>query len=303
MVYNVGEITQGNTMKLTHKLLLGTLMMTGSLFAEVTTLLPYAASLQYDSSPSKSTKDNGKMAGLYFSYGNLDYLFEMDYAKTNIKYKNATTSNLVQDDFTVAYSFYSDTHFLKLGLHHISTTDTDLGNGNTFILTFGENRWDGYDKYSYALETYYSVFKDGFNDRNISKKIALLQITPSFTFSKSIDINTRNTLHIAGNWVHTNDYTKNNYYSYEVQDTLYYKNFFVNAKFYGGQMITGVKDGGNTVFNTKDVLNSGYGVKLGYYFTPSSILAIGYEVNKYREFLSTADGSYSVALLTYTYSF
>jgi len=290
-------------MKLHNKVLLSTLLLTGTLFAEVTTLLPYAAKLNYDSSPTKSTKDNGTIAGMYFSYGNLDYLFELDYAKTNIKYKNTAASDLSQDDITVAYSLYAEKYFFKLGLHHVNTTDVDLGDGNTVILTFGENRWDGYDKYSYAIETFYSTYKDGFDDLNVAKSIGILQVSPSFTFSKAINLNTRNNFHIQANWINTSDYLKNNYYSYEVQDTLYYKSFFVNAKFYGGQMISGVKDGGNTVFNTKDVLKSGYGMKVGYYFTPSSLISLGYEVNNYREFGSTEDGSYSVALLTYSYSF
>jgi hypothetical protein len=71
----------------------------------------------------------------------------------------------------------------------------------------------------------------------------------------------------------------------------------------GGEMISGVRDGGNTVINNKDILKTGYGVKLGYYFNANNLLTIGYEVNNYREYLSTEDGSYSVALLTYTYTF
>jgi hypothetical protein len=273
------------------------------LFGDVTTLLPYVANLKYDASAAKSTKDTGKIGGMYFSHGNLEYLFELDYAKTDITYKNRALSHLLQDDITLAYSVYRKNYFMKLGLHHINTTDRDLGNGNTLILTFGENKWKGYDKYTYLLETYYSTYKNGYNDLNISKSIGLLQVSPGFTYSKAININTRNIVHMKVNWVHTNDYTKKNYYSYEIQNTLYYKRFFVNAKLYGGQMISGVKDGGNTVFNTKDILKSGYGIKLGYYITPSMVLSAGYDRNNYREYQSIQDGSFNVASLTFSYTF
>jgi hypothetical protein len=290
-------------MKIKHKLLWSTLFIGSTLMADVTTLLPYAANIQYDSEVTKSLKDKGTIAGLYFSHGNLDYLFELDYAKTDISYKNSATSNLVQDDITIAYSRFTENYFMKFGLHHINTTDTDLGNGNTYMLSLGEFSWDGYDKSSYTLEAFYSVYNDGFDQNGIAKKISLLQICPSMTFSNVIDVNTRNNLHIKVNYITTNDYNDNNYLSFEIQDTLYYKNFFINGKFMGGEMISGVRDGGNTVINNKDILKTGYGVKLGYYFNANNILTVGYDVNHYSEYLSTEDGSYSVALLTYTYTF
>jgi hypothetical protein len=183
------------------RLLLSTLFIGSTLIADVTTLLPYTANIQYDSAVTKSLKDKGTIAGLYFSHGNLDYLFELDYAKTDISYKNAATNNLVQDDITVAYSRFTEDYFLKLGLHHINTTDTDLGDGNTYMFSLGEFSWDGYDKSSYTLETFYSVYNDGFDQNGIAKKIALLQISPSMTFSNAIDVNTRNNLHLKVNYL------------------------------------------------------------------------------------------------------
>lgn len=286
-----------------NKLLLGAALMTSTLLADVTTILPYVATIKYSNDSAKSIKDSGTVGGVYFSHGNLDYLVELDYAKTDIKYKDGLYDNLKQDDITAAYSRYFESFFVKLGLHHTSTTDPTLGNGDTLIATLGGYTWDNADKYSYTIESYYSRYKNGFDELNVAKKITLFQLTPSVTVSKAIDINTRNNFTVKLNFITTNDYIQDSYFSYEVQDTLYYKSFFVNAKVYGGEMKTGIKDGGNTVYNTKDLLKNGYGLKLGYYITPSMILSAGYERNNYREYESTKDGSFDVGLLTFTYTF
>jgi len=295
-------------MKTSKKLILGTLLTGSTLFADVTTLLPYTALLQYDSSANVSAKDKGSIVGMYFSHGNLDYLFEFDYARTNISYKLNTDPDLVQDDITVAYSRYYESFFVKGGVHYIGNTDLDMGDGLTFMATVGGYQWQGYDKISYALDTYYAQYKDGYNDTGIKSEVAIVQLSPNFTYSKAINTDTRNNLHLKLNYQITNDYLQDNYVSYEIQDTLYYKSFFANAKFIGGEMISGVRDNGYTAFNTKDVIKNSYGVKLGYYFNPSNLLTIGYDVNNYQEYSPINagyldNGSFSVASFTYTYTY
>ena len=76
-------------MKLKNKVILGSLVVTSSLFADVATVLPYFTTLDYTNNANESAKKDGTISGMYYSYGNLNYLFEMDYSYTNIKYKNS----------------------------------------------------------------------------------------------------------------------------------------------------------------------------------------------------------------------
>ena len=290
-------------MKTSNKLILGTLLTGSTLFADVTTLRPYTALLQYDSSVNVSANDKGNIVGMNFSHGNLDYLLELDYARTNIKYKVNTVNDLVQDDITVAYSRYFEIFFIKGGIHYINTTDIDMGDGITFMATVGGYQWQGYDKISYTLDTYYTLYKDGYNDAGIKSEVSIVQLSPNFTYSKVINADTRNNIHVKLNYQVTKDYLQDNYFSYKIQNTLYYKSFFANIKFIGGEMISGVRDNGYTAFNTKDVIKNSYGMKLRYYFNPNNLLTIGYDVNNYQEYLAIDEGSFSVASFTYTYTY
>jgi len=166
------------------RILVGGLLVSTSLIAkDVTTILPYYATMNYDNSTAHSDKDNGTISGIYVSRGNLNYLLEVDYAKTDIKYKSSTgNSNLKQDGTTLIYSKYYPKYMLKGGIHHISTTDTDLGDGDTIIFSIGGYKWKGYDKYSYGLENYYTKFKDGHDENSIAKAINIIQLSPYYSF-------------------------------------------------------------------------------------------------------------------------
>jgi len=101
----------------------------------------------------------------------------------------------------------------------------------------------------------------------------------------------------------TGDYSQESYLSYEASETLYYKSLFLTLKGYAGEMRTGVKDSGLTVINTLDLMKTGYGATAGYYFTPSAILSVSYDLSNYREYNTQADGTSSVAALSFTYKF
>ena len=290
-------------MKKQTKLILGSLLLTTSLFADKTTVVPYVAHLKYDSNSAKSAKDDGNVEGIYLNRGNLGYLLEFDASKTDIKYKNSAISNLKQEDYTIDYSKYFPTYFLKAGLHHINTSDSDLGNGNIFIMAVGGYKWKGYDKYSYGVEGFYSIYKDGHDENYIAKEIKVSQISPNFTFSKAVNINTRNNIALKLNYIIASDYNTKNYTSFEVADTLYYKKFFTTLKAYTGKMKTGVKDGGNTVYNSKDLLKNGFNLKIGYFAKPNLKLNASYGINKFREYGKTEDGSNSVVTASLSYTF
>ena len=192
---------------------------------------------------------------------------------------------------------------VKGGIHHINTTDTDLGDANVFIGAIGGYHWRGYDKHNYGLEGYYSTYKDGKDENSVAKKIDIIQFTPYYRFSKAININTRDNIGFKINHIVANDYNTKNYTSYEVENTLYYKKFFTTIKVYGGKMKTGIKDSGNTVYNSKDLLKDGYSIKLGYYVKRNLLLSVSYAVNNFKEYGKTVEASNHVTVATLTYSF
>jgi hypothetical protein len=241
---------------------------------------------------------------IYISRGNLNYLLELDYSKTDIKYKDSVIkSNLKQDDITLVYGKYFSKYMFKVGMHHINTTDTDLGDGDTIIFTIGGYKWKGYDKHSYGIENYYTKFKDGHDENFIAKSINVIQFTPYYSFSKAININTRNNIDFKINYIKADDYNTKSYTSYEISDTLYYKKFFTTIKAYGGKMKTGVKDNGFTVYNSKDELKDGYNIKIGYNFKPNLLISSSYGVNNFTEFSKTEDTTSKVLTASLTYTF
>jgi hypothetical protein len=286
-----------------RKIVIGS-MIIGSLFAkDVTTVMPYYGILDYDDNSNKTAKKDGDVAGAYFSIGNLGYLAEFDYSKTTIKYKDSNIKDLEQDEFVLTYSKYYPKYMFKIGLHNIDTTDTDLGNGNTLIFAIGGYKWKGYDKYSYGLETFYSMYPDGYDEKYTQKDINIIQLTPYFGFSKAININTRNNIDFKINYIQADDYKTKDYTSYEVSNTLFYKKFFTTIKAYGGEMKTGVKSGGSVVYNSKDLLKSGYGINMGYYIKPNFKATVGYSINNYTEYGKTEDTTNSLLITTLNYSF
>ncbi len=274
------------------KKILISLGLASQLLAEVTTVIPYVADIQFTKDSLQSPKDSGKILGTYLSYGDLSYLLEFDYAKTNIGYKDSTVSDLTQDDLTLAYSAYGPKFMWKAGIHKINTTDTGLGDGIVYLGTIGNYFWDNYDKYSLGIEGYYSDYKNG--SGNI-----VTQFTPYGSFSKSISIEARNDLTLKLNYI-DNETT---YISYEADNTFYYRNSSTTIKYYTGEMKTGIKDGGNTVFNSKDILLNGYGLKFGYTLFKDATVSASYGKNYFKVSSTSPKASNAVTVASFQYSF
>ena len=289
------------------KFILGTALVASSLMAEVSTITPYIGYVDYDSNPNKSIKDNGKLAGLTYTVGNLSYLLELGYSHLNSSYKESNTTNIAdlrQDDFTIIYGEYKTNYTAKVGYHYTSTTDTTLGNGHIFNFTLGSHKYVGYDKYSYGLESYYSYYTDVHDENGTQKSnVGIIQFTPYVSFYKAININTSNTITLKLNYERASDYTDKSYTAVEFSDTLAYKSFFTTLGYYSGKAKTAVRDGGYTVYNSLDLLKTGYSLKLGYYINPKTILSLSYAKNNYREDGATEDGTNSVLVSTLNYTF
>ena len=271
-----------------------TLLLTSSLFGDVVTVTPYMGGLSYDSSDTKTYKKSGVFYGAYANIGNLNYLAEAAYTKTEIKYKNPAYNKLNQDEFTLAYAYYWESITLRGGAHYINTNDPILGNGIVGFASIGGYTSSGYNRYNYGLEGYYSYYKDGRDEKNVKKSIGITQLTPYFSAYNVLSNHIGNLLSLKGNWQYTADYVKKSYASFEISDTLYYQKAFLTLKGYGGKMRTAVRQSGFVVVSTLDEVKSGYGASLGYYFTPVLTLTLDYELNNYREFGATQDGRYAV---------
>ena len=285
------------------KVILGSLVLLSSLFAEDTiTALPYYGTINYKGDTS-TLKDDGTIMGTYFSMGNLGYLVELDYTNTNISYKNPAIDNLKQDDITLTYASYAENLMFKSGMHYVSTTDVDLGDGEVLIGQLGGYHWNGYDKHSYGLEGYYSIYPDGHDENGVKKSIQVMQFTPYYQYSQAINLNTRNVIGLKINYQNANAYEKQDYASFELEDTLYYKKFYATVKAYGGEMKTGVKDGGHTIYNTKDLIKDGYSLKMGYYLTKELSMSASYSINNFKEVGQVEDTSNDIIVGTLSYSF
>ncbi len=296
------------------KLVLATALAATALIADVKTVTPYVGSLSYDSSSAKSIKDTAKLAGLYTSVGNLNYLLEFAYGYTKINYKDGTIQDLKQHDITLKYGKFYKNYAWSAGLHYINNNETgaikDLADGYTAILGLEGYKWYGYNKLTYGVDTYYSYYRNAFNEtsRASETKVGLLQVSPKIMHSKAININTRNTIALTANFIKANDYKDSSYTSYEISDTLGYKKFYATLKYNGGKMRSGVKDGGFTVYNTKDLLKNAYTAKLGYYFTPKLEADISYTRNNYQEYDAAnlallPEGTSSIAVVSMSYSY
>jgi len=287
------------------KIVLIMALIASSLLAEVITIKPYIGEINYDKNPQKSIKNYSTMYGLYTSIGTLKYLLQLNYSKFTTKYKPRPTPipDLNQDDITLAYGYYFPELMLRAGIHSINTNDAQLGDGIVGFASVGGYNFIDYDKYSYGLQGYYSVYKNGHNENYIAKNIAITQITPYFTAYNALNINWGNSFTVKANYQIAPNYIKKTYFSYSVSDTIFYKSFFIVLRGYGGKMRTGVKNNGFTVFNTLDLMKTGYGIKLAYYFTKKALISLNYGINNYREYGKLQDGSNSVSVASFSYRF
>ncbi len=291
------------------KLILMTAIATTSLFAEVTTVTPYVGKIDYGNQASTSFKDNAKITGLSLTHGNMAYLWEFAFSHIATEYKNRAITNLNQNDLTLVYGQYFSNYMYRVGAHYINTTDPQLQDGVVAIATFGGYQYYGKDKFSGGLEAYYSYYKNGHDENyQAEKPIKIFQFTPYLSFYGSIDEQWSNLISIKGNIQIARDYVQDSYFSYEISDTLYYENFYATFKFYRGEMRTGVKDGGLTVYNTLDLMKNGYEVQLGYYLGTNAVVTLSYAEHTYSEFDQTfstlsSDNTSKVALVSFSYSF
>jgi len=277
--------------KIMKYLILLSLLLPLYLQAEVINITPYAGVMKYDTDSNKSLKDNGRFGGLYLSLGTLNYLFEAAYSFTNIVYKNSgIIENLNQHDTYLKYGSYYSNAAYKIGIHAIENSEQeeyrDLGSGYIAIIGADGYNYFSQSKITYGFDAYYSLYPKAHNDvdRNNTTTIDILQVTPHFIYAQTLNDNMSNILNIHANFQVATEYKKSSYISYEIENTFYYHNIYATLDYIGGEMKSGVLNGGMTVYNTKDLLNESYNVKLGYYFTSNFTMDFMFGVHSYKEY-------------------
>lgn len=262
------------------KIILLSLITFGALQADVINLSTFGGTINYS---SNSLKDKGYSTGIYFSKGNLSYLFETQYERTNIKYKNNAFKHLIQNEITMRYSSYYKNAFWRIGLHANSTNDITLNNGNTAILGAGYYIYNKNNKLELSSNVYYSLYANG-TDLNLTKKnIDITQISPELKYTYGSG-NFKSILSLKYNYEISN-YSKDKTLN-SVEGSLYlgYSNFFLSGSVYSGKMRTGVKNGGFSVINSKDLYKNGYNINTGFYIRNFNV-KVSYGENTFNEFL------------------
>ena len=296
-------------------LLLLSLLLQIYLQAEVVNITPYTGMMQYDTDNNKSLKESSHFGGLYISVGTLDYLLEAAYNYTTIKYKDSNTiANLKQHDIYLKYGAYYKNFSWKLGLHAIQNSEQeiyrDLGSGYVGIVNVDGYNYFSQSKITYGFDAYYSLYTKAHNDvdRNSTQAIAIVQVTPHLIYGQTLNSEMSNTTLLQANLQLAKEYQKSTYFSYEIEDTLYYNSLYAMFKYMGGEMKSGVLNGGMVVYNTKDLLQDSYSLKLGYYFTPNFTMDVMFGLQSYQEYdavnLKLLDkGSSMSSIVSMSYSF
>jgi len=251
-----------------------------SLYAEVSTIAPFSVLVEPD---NKSFKDSGTVNGIYLSTGTLVYLNEFSYSHADLRYKQGTT-NLEQDDFYFSYSRYFLGYSYKLALHTITTSDTNLQNGSTFIVGYKRWKYFNISKLTYGIDFYHSFYTNGSDLNEVKKAISLNQLTGYISYFKPFQIFS-NFLSLKLNYEDATTYDQS-YFSFALKDIIYFKKVALEFGYFGGKMQTGIMDGGATVYNSKDLLQQKVQAKITYTVIPSVKINTAYSSTLLDEYLN-----------------
>jgi len=291
------------------------LVSLNTLSADVVSLVPYLGAIKYDNSLTKSLKDSGSFIGVQASVNDNEYLLETAYSYKNISYKDSLNiQNLKQHDLSLMITSKCSAYSLKIGAHYINSNEVnsfkDLGTGYIGIAGLeGSNLFDK-DKLTYGVEAYYSVYPDAHNETTTAATqfIDIVQFSPYLGYSMVLSSRLRNDAVFKVNAIASTQYKDPGYLSYDFKDTVVYGNLYAILKVFGGEMKSGVKEGGFDVYNTKDLYTGSYEIKAGYYLAPTLAVDFSYAVNYYQEYNAATlklspEGYNSVGVVMLSYGY
>ena len=285
------------------------LLLNNMLFAEVLTLSKYDERIHYYKNDAYSMVEGASINGFYVSYGDIDYLLEFDISHTHVDFKQNYINDFNQDDYTAMFSGYYPEFMYKFGVHFIDTDDLNLGNG--MVLVGGVAL---YDKNQYAkvgVDSYWSHYQEGYTYKGTKGVVDIYQVSPYLEYTHIVSKNFRNNIKSTLTYINSAAYEQEDYISYAIEDTIFFKMVQLKAKAYTGEMKSAVTDGGLTVYNTKDLMKKGYGFALGYNLTNAFKINLSYDVHTFEipdlytinDLTTNEDVMNNVGILSFSYSY
>ncbi|WP_457593816.1 hypothetical protein [Hydrogenimonas sp.] len=278
-------------------------------------LLPFAGYLGYG---SQSAKESGLFAGLYGYIGKESQSLELQYAYTDISYRDGV-DDLIQSDLTALYSKkIGERTRLKAGIHYIDSDDTFTDGGTTLILGADHRTEGGYDT---GIGLYYTRYG------NFNPSLAVWQVTPSVT--KSLAQNwsleaaytfitfrsekiTETVLGMGsmmgsmGRRTHTivtyDEYT-DTYHSGELSLTYSEGAMHSTASLWLGKQAFAVRDGGFSVFNLAEIHKGGVSLTSRYAYSERSSLSAALFYERFTDTQTGDDSGVTGVWVSYGYRF
>ncbi|WP_456404477.1 hypothetical protein [Hydrogenimonas sp.] len=292
------------------------LLATAVLAAEPQSMvIPFAGYLGYG---SQSAKESGLMGGLYGVVSRDGQSLELQYAYTDIAYRDGV-DDLIQNDFTAIYAKQLDRGMLlRAGVHYIDSDDAYTDGGTTLLLGLHRSAWGDYDA---GAELYYT------NYPNFDSPLSVWQVTPSVTKSLAEDwslkaaytfitfrsskitetvLNMGSMMSSMGRSPHTivtyEEYS-DTYHSAEV--ALTHRHGLVNttATLWLGKQAFAVRDGGFSVFNLAEIHKGGVSLTSRYAYSERSSLSAALFYERFTDTQTGDDTGVTGVWVSYGYRF
>ncbi|KUG25999.1 hypothetical protein ASZ90_004165 [hydrocarbon metagenome] len=250
------------------------LIFTSVVGAQSVTIMPYHLPINYKDS---GVRENSSLTGVYGAFqSDLNNKFELAFDYSYFNY--ISNFKIKQFDFTFAYTNESSPEEkFRLGGHYI--VSDDVLTDQSYVLFAGVSKYR-FRSWDANLDVYYSNYGD------YSSKFNAIQLSPTFGLTFPFD-------RTQGVYFNTQVYfirlsekiilDKKNYFSVKETITYYNNNFSVSAYALFGEQRFAVRQNGFLVYNSADLMKTGFGGSLTYSFTQNIFLKGGVEYDKFDE--------------------
>jgi len=216
---------------------------------------------------SNSYKKNEVVKGVYTNSIIDNHIFEFNYFTTTIDFKSPIDKDIKQEDLVLTYAYGFKNLLFKGGFHNINTNDNVLRDGYVISTGISASKLFNQDILTYGVEFYISKYKNGTNLENINKNITAYQLSSFINFSKIIKQGVVTNTSLKINMQKINNYSNSSYNSFEFKNSLFYNKYYTVATYLDGEMRTGVRNEGLTVYNSLDKIKKQLNLTVGYSFT------------------------------------
>jgi len=257
-----------------------------SLSFSATVVMPYGSYIDY----SKSTKDYGKLGGIYASFNKLPFKMEVDGEFLKLKYKN-NTPNYYQRDLTfIGHYYFGENYEIHGGIHNISISQADNPDHYQKVL-FGGILYYKYSKCNAGVDVFYSDYR-GFDVKQLTPKVGFnfgnyYSNTGSFYAEMKV-----NYIKISNK--ESANANKEHYINTDLSLTNYQGPWSTTLKASLGKNAYKVANNGFVVYNLGEEYKYSYGIDVSYALSKKNALKVGFNRSKFEE---NGDDGYSNTFL------